>query len=255
VLNEYYQKGKTFGYQNGMGGLKNLDMGRYMEIPIPIPSISVQRKVIEECELLENEFNTTRMSIESYRQKIEELFEKLDIANSRGYRLSLADSEKFSVSIGKRILNKQLEADGKIPVYSANVIEPFGYINDLLISDFSVPSVLWGIDGDWMTCYIAENKEFYPTDHCGVLRCKTNEVNTRYLAHILEKEGKKMGFSRSYRASIDRIKGITFTVPDKTLQDETIIKIEEIEAHIHKAEKQLEVLSGKTVEILNRYLN
>ncbi|WP_231087936.1 hypothetical protein, partial [Streptococcus gallolyticus] len=63
-----------------------------------------------------------------------------------------------------------------------------------------------------MTSFIPEKFEFYPTDHCGVLRCKTNEVNPRYMAHILEVEGNKMGFSRSYRASIDRIRGITFTV-------------------------------------------
>ena len=58
-----------------------------------------------------------------------------------------------------------------------------------------------------MTNYIPEGTEFYPTDHCGVLRSKTLEVNPRYLVYILESEGKKMGFSRSYRASIDRIQG------------------------------------------------
>jgi hypothetical protein len=53
------------------------------------------------------------------------------------------------MSIGKRIVNTQLILGGKIPVYSANVFELFGHINELLITDFSVPSVLWGIDGDW----------------------------------------------------------------------------------------------------------
>ena len=91
---------------------------------------------------------------------------------------------------------------------------PFGFIDKLLITDFSVPSVLWGIDGDWMTSYLPSDMPFYPTDHCGVLRCKNSEVNPRYLAHILEVEGRKMGFSRSYRASIDRVHGIAFTVPD-----------------------------------------
>ena len=91
----------------------------------------------------------------------------------------------FDVSIGKRVLNSQLSESGAIPVFSANVVEPFGYIDDLLIDDFSIPSVLWGIDGDWMTSYVPENKEFYPTDHCGVLRCKTSAINPRYLSHIL----------------------------------------------------------------------
>ena len=172
-----------------------------------------------------------------------------------GYRLSLADPDRFDISIGKRVLNKQLIPDGTVPVYSANVIEPFGYIDELLITDFSVPSVLWGIDGDWMTSYIPTDSEFYPTDHCGVLRCKTPEVNPRYMVHILEAEGKKMGFSRSYRASIDRVQGISFTVPDRATQDEAIAQIEEIEEKIREAETALDALTGKTAEILQRYLS
>lgn len=148
-------------------------------------------------------------------------------------------------------MNKQLIANGKYPVYSANVIEPFGYIDELLISDFSVPSVLWGIDGDWMTSFIPANSKFYPTDHCGVLRCKTPEVNPRYLAHILETEGRKMGFSRSYRASIDRVQGITFNVPDIEEQNNVISQIEMLEVKIQELEGKLHSLNGKITQILN----
>jgi type I restriction-modification system DNA methylase subunit len=84
LLNEYYQKGKTFGYQNGMGGLKNLDMGRYMDIPIPIPPIKVQQQIIDESVKIEKKYKATRMSIETYKQKIEDLFVKLDIASRAG---------------------------------------------------------------------------------------------------------------------------------------------------------------------------
>lgn len=158
------------------------------------------------------------------------------------------------MSIGKRVLNKQLSQDGTIPVYSANVIDPFGYIDELLVTDFSMPSVLWGIDGDWMTRYIPAESEFYPTDHCGVLRCKTSEVNPHYMAHILEKEGKRIGFSRSYRASIDRIQGISFDVPDRQMQEKIIAKIERIEKQIQKAEKNIENLTEKTAIVLNHHL-
>ena len=109
-----------------------------------------------------------------------------------------------------------------------------------MITDFSVPSVLWGIDGDWMTAYMPENIEFYPTDHCGVLRCKTPQVNPRYMVHVLEKEGQKIGFSRSLRASIDRVQVITFTVPDREAQDETVAKVNELEAKSQKLKTPLQ---------------
>ena len=256
VLNEYYLSGKTFAYQNGTSGLKNLDMKRYQDIPIPVPPISIQQQIVNECEKIDTEYKATRMSIEDYQKKIEDLFDELDVISNRGgYRMSLADSDKFNVSIGKRVLNKQLSPEAKIPVYSANVKEPFGYIDDLLITDFSVPSVLWGIDGDWMTSYMPENEKFFPTDHCGVIRCKTKNVNPRYLAHILEKEGKRLGFSRSYRASIDRVENITISVADKDLQDETISKIQKIDTKISQAETNLQILNGKISEILHSYLD
>lgn len=255
ILNYYYQKGKTFGYQNGMGGLKNLDMERYMEIPIPKPPVSIQEEIISNCVALENEYNTTRMSIENYHKKIEDLFNELDVLSSGRDRLSLADASKFDVSIGKRVLDKQLIPDGSVPVYSANVMEPFGYLNELLITDFSVPSVLWGIDGDWMTNFIPADLKFYPTDHCGVLRCKTPEVNPRYMAHILDVEGRTVGFSRSYRASMDRIQGISFAVADRATQDKVIGEIEDIEEKIKEAKVKLESLEGRTGDIVNQYLN
>lgn len=153
------------------------------------------------------------------------------------------------------MLNKQLSPDAETPVYSANVKEPFGYIDDLLITDFSVPSVLWGIDGDWMTSYMPENEKFYPTDHCGVLRCKTADVSPRYLAHVLEREGRKIGFSRSYRASIDRIQSITFFVADRNVQDATVDQITKIESKILESEATLKELNDKTSEVLHRYLD
>lgn len=234
-------------------GVPGLNRENVYGIKVPKPPISIQQQIIDECAKIDDELETTRMSIETYKQKIEELFAELDAAN-RGYKLSLADSDKFDVSIGKRILNKQLELDGTVPVYSANVIEPFGHINELLITDFSVPSVLWGIDGEWMTTYIPANSEFYPTDHCGVLRCKTSEVNPRYMVHILETEGKRMGFSRNYRASIDRIQSITFTVPDIELQNKVVKKVMELEDKIKTSRQLLHDLLGYKKKVIRNRL-
>lgn len=88
-----------------------------------------------------------------------------------GYKkYKLSDRLKFSVNIGSRVKADELSNTGKIPVYSANVHNVFGKIDKLLITDFSKPSILWGIDGDWMVNIIKEDVEFYPTDHCGYLR-------------------------------------------------------------------------------------
>ena len=254
-LRYLYEVLAALGFQKAGKTIPQLTVPMVQEKKIPVPPILIQQQIIDECAKNDEEYNTIRMSIDTYRQKIEELFAELDVGKSTyNSRLSRSDTEKFSVSIGKRVLDKELVPGGTIPVYSANVTEPFGFIDKLLITDFSVPSVLWGIDGDWMTSYIPEGKEFYPTDHCGVLRCKIPEVNPRYLVHILEVEGKKMGFSRSYRASIDRVQGITFSVPDIVIQNEAMRKVFDLEESIKAAEEKLAGLNAKRAEIIKSYL-
>ena len=256
LLNTDQIRNAAIKAMTGASGHRRVPESFYSELQIPVPPLSIQQQIINECNKIDAEYESTRMSIEEYRKKIEDLFNELDVISNRGGdRMSLADSNKFDVSIGKRVLNKQLSPDAEIPVYSANVKEPFGHINDLLITDFSVPSVLWGIDGDWMTSYMPENERFYPTDHCGVLRCKTDDVNPRYLTHILNREGAKIGFSRSYRASIDRVQNINFSVADREVQDKTVDEIKTLESQIRQAEVNLQKLNGKTSEILHHYLD
>lgn len=226
------------------------------QIQIPLPPMDVQKKLVHACAKIDEEYNATRMRIETYRQKTADLFAELDavMSTTEGNRLSLSDTEKFSVAIGKRVLDKELASNGTIPVYSANVTAPFGFIDKLLITDFSAPSVLWGIDGDWMTSYLPSDMPFYPTDHCGVLRCKNSEVNPHYLAHILEVEGRKMGFSRSYRASIDRVHGIAFTVPDISIQNNAMSKVADYEMAIKELEGSLEKIASRRSEIIRKAL-
>lgn len=157
-------------------------------------------------------------------------FQKLDFnaaihlkAKSRArvaskYPLKSLGDDCFSVSIGRRVLAKDVTAEGTYPVYSANVKEVFGYTDRLLFTDFEVASTLWGIDGDWMTSFVPANEPFCPTDHCGVLRVNCNFVDPYYLSIVLESVGQHHGFSRSYRASCDRIKDVKIPIPPMDIQ-------------------------------------
>ena len=168
------------------------------------------------------------------------------------YRLS--DDKLFTVAIGKRVLTHDLIAKGGIPVYSANVLEPFGNIGKSLIEDFSIPSILWGIDGDWMVNYIPANCPFYPTDHCGVLRVLSGDISPKYLAWVLYKEGANKNFSRQLRASIDRITGISIKLPSPGKQREVIAKVEDLERQIADSKKVLENSETLKMGILKKYL-
>lgn len=230
------------------------------EIPIPIPPIEIQKEIISQIEKLEERYQNSRMEIEEYRKEIEKIFKSLDvieeISDSGGgvhLKLKLSSSD-FIISIGKRVLNKELLETG-IPVYSSNVFEPFGFIDKDILQDFSKPSVIWGIDGDWMVNSIPQNVPFYPTDHIGVIRLNTDKINYRYLAYKLQKEGEHEGFSRSYRASINQIKKMSISVPSIDKQNEAIKRIEEFESKISLEKEKIFKIQEEIKKVLIEKLN
>lgn len=145
------------------------------------------------------------------------------------YNLGSAD---FDVSIGDRVLSTEIVDGGEVPVYSANVFEEFGRINKRNLTDFSKPSVIWGIDGDWMVNFIPANVPFYPTDHCGVLRVNTDKISAEYLAFVLRAEGEHAKFSRANRASIQRIKSLKVQLPPLDVQKEIVAEFNALDAQI-----------------------
>ncbi|MCL4546501.1 MAG: restriction endonuclease subunit S, partial [Deltaproteobacteria bacterium] len=232
-------------------GLKHLQKDKFYNIMIPFPLLDVQNKIIDEYDNIDEEIKNSQESIELKKKEIEDLFN--DAFNKAKKTYKLSDKRLFNIFIGKRVLKNELTMQGKIPVFSANVFEPFGYINKKLFNDFRDPSVLWGIDGDWMVNYISENIPFYPTDHCGVIRViNSKEVNARYLALILNKEGK--AFSRSNRASINQIKSIEIKCPSIQVQRDLASKVENIEKNIKKFQEIIKNSNKIKAEIIKKYL-
>ena len=162
------------------------------------------------------------------------------------YKLS---DKMFDINIGDRVLSDEIEENGAIPIYSANVFEEFGRINKQNLTDFSVPSIIWGIDGDWMVNVIPEGVPFYPTDHCGVLRVHHKDIIPDYLAIALEVAGQYEKFSRYNRASTQRIKGLTVQIPlDKNKQVMVVKKVNDYKASIRKVELRTQALDEELKE-------
>lgn len=223
------------------------------KIKIPLPPIDIQEKIVNEISPLSDFEKVSISEIEKKTTDIEQMYASL-YGNAKNF-IRLSDKDTFSLNIGKRVLNKELVKNGKIPVYSANVFEPFGYVDKLLIDDFSKKSVLWGIDGDWMVNTIDKDIQFYPTDHCGILKLKDNSILLEdYVAYALRKQGTEYGFLRSKRASIDRIEIIRIPVPDIEEQKRVVEKVLPLEVDIKKLQKDIDKIPAKKQTILDKYL-
>ncbi len=224
-------------------------------LKIPLPPLEIQEQIVKECQKVDDEVSKANETIEKSKQNIENGFLELFSNATQTYKLS--NDDIFDVSIGRRVLAKEIEekpSDEAITVYSANVFEPFGYIKKDLLKDFSKDSVLWGIDGDWMVNFIPKDKPFYPTDHCGVVRIKQDVLHGRYLAWALNKAGIEYRFSRANRASTERIKGMIIKAPSFEEQNKFALEVEKLEKNISEAKKVIDGAKEQKEAILKRHL-
>jgi type I restriction-modification system DNA methylase subunit/restriction endonuclease S subunit len=253
-LLSYYDGVRQQLSDNALGGtVKNLNIERVKTIKIPLPPTDIQQQIVTECEAIDKVVQDAIQTIEKSKNTIEVKFIDADSKSIKTLKLTNADI--FEISIGKRVVAKEIEQTATgIPVYSANVFEPFGYIDKDLLENFDKPSVIWGIDGDWMVNFIDKHNPFYPTDHCGVLRVNENEVNPRYLVWVLNKAGQEIRFSRHFRASIDRIKGLSIKLPAIDIQNTLVSEIEILETEIAKAQLIINEAASKKQAVLKRYL-
>jgi len=129
-------------------------------------------------------------------------------------KVSLNDCKYFEIFIGKRVLKSEVfNSKGTIPVYSANVFEPFGFLSKSNISDFSVDYVLWGIDGKFEFNMIPRGKHFANTDHCGAIKIKNKNILPEYLLYELELQSHLLGFDRTLRPSLANMENVVVKFP------------------------------------------
>ena len=231
-----------------------LNLTQIKNIKIPLPSIEIQKQLINEYTTIENGVEKAEKEITKALDEIEGYYSELFQKSNSKFKIS--NDELFEVSIGRRVLAKEVTEDvnSGIPVYSANVLKPFGYINKQLLEGFENGSILWGIDGDWMVNTIEPNNPFYPTDHCGVIRVKSKDLNYKYVAWVLRKEGIEERFTRANRAATERIKGITIQAPPIKDQLKSVHKIEKLEATIKREQEIITASTDKKNEIMKKYL-
>lgn len=148
-------------------------------------------------------------------EPLQELLEKQLTCTNRK-RVSLADPSLFVLSLGKRLLKKDFfNSKGAIPVFSANVFEPFVYNDVSNISDFTKAYVLWGIDGSFSFNVMEPGTSFATTDHCGSIKILDDTIDPYYLAYMMEETRHKYGFDRGLRASLTNMKSFAVDIPIK----------------------------------------
>jgi len=176
---------------------------------------------------------------------------------------SLGDRARFRLSIGKRVLKQDLfgKPPGPIPLYSANVTEPFGHVHDSNLEDFSHPSVLWGIDGDFQLAVKEAGVEFATTDHCGRIEILDGRIDPGYCRAALA-GARAHGFDRTLRPSLRRVRELGVEIPigpdgepDRAAQRALAAAYDSVVGSLADAAKQLGSLAGLQLDLTEGLMN
>jgi len=199
---------------------------------------------------LNNAISTFQVVLNDYEQ-FAEIIEK-SVANFK--RISLGDEKLFKLHIGKRVLKKDLVKSTKenlVPVFSANAIEPFGYISDNNCNESQYNSILWGIDGNFNFSVMPKGRKYITTDHCGVIDILTDSIVPDYLLFALYEEKRGNDFDRSFRASLTNIGKLKVRIPVCEDGKFDILEQQRIAADYRELNKRRELLENAKITMDN----
>ncbi|MBU1130974.1 N-6 DNA methylase [Patescibacteria group bacterium] len=151
--------------------------------------------------------------------------------------ISLDDKSYFNLSIGKRLLKKDLfknrdSQKANISAYSANVFVPFGYVEKSNISNFVNPYILWGIDGNFDLTFKDKGEVFASTDHCGTIEVLDKNINPEYLLIALYLKKIEYGFDRGLRSNLVNVRKVEINIPiDKSGNFDTELQKKLVESN------------------------
>lgn len=63
----------------GASGQIELSLKTVSNIKIPLPPMEIQRQIVNECEKIDSEYNNTRMSMEDYKARIQDIFNRFGV--------------------------------------------------------------------------------------------------------------------------------------------------------------------------------
>lgn len=103
---------KQFKLQ-GYGGLQiNLGKTQILSTKIPLPPLEIQKQIVAECEKVEEQYNTIRMSVEEYQNLIKTILQKCGIIDDGGgYELNsiLENLQKLESKLDFNLLLSLIE--------------------------------------------------------------------------------------------------------------------------------------------------
>lgn len=230
---------------------------------LQIPDIdeNLQHQIVSECEKIDEEYNTSRMSIEEYKKKIVQEYEQLEVLvnkNSGGYnrrKISELCKELFAGGdVPKDNWSSEATDKYKIPIYSNGTEDKslYGYTNISRVNEDAITISARGTIG-----YTAIRKApFFP-----IVRLIVAIPNEKILLHFfkfvlsftnISDLGKTGGTIP--QLTVPMLKDLSIPVPPLTEQEKIVAEVSGYEAEIAKAQAVMAGCADRKKAMLERWL-
>ena len=251
------------------GGLNSTNL---KSIKIPLPPLDIQKKIVEEISKVDEEYNTTRMTIETYRNKIENIFNDMEIIGKQG-GASLTRLEELYSSLEYGFTATARES-GDVRFVRITDIDPNGdlYKENAKYIDLTNEAKKYSL-----------NKNDILVARTGNTYAKTTMFNEDYQAvfasylirinliadKLLSKYYWKYAQTRHYwqqaeslvsgmaqpQFNANAIQQLKIPLPPLEKQKEIVAEIEQYEKQITEAQCKLNELKHSKKDILKKYLD
>ncbi len=271
-LDLYLYLNQEYVYNCGRGvAQKNIDMEAFSSLPIPLPPLEIQQKIVDEIEEIEKENDILQKEILN-RKKAKQDFIFLTILSADKNIVSLESVAEFKRGPFGGSLKKEIFVDRGYKVYE----QKHAINNDFSIGNYYIASEKFeemkGFelipDDIIMSCSgtIGRFAVFPANAEKGIinqallrLRKISKKISNEYLLHCLRAISNKFeehshGAGLKNVASVTVLKEIKIYCPPLADQQKIVSQIEEFEKQIAEAQAIIDNSKKQKQEILDKYL-
>lgn len=191
------QKSDIESFYRG-AGIKHPSMFKVLNMLIPIPSLSEQQRIVSILDTFTSSISNLKQQIEERRKQYE--YERnllLDLEGKEGVEMKKL-GEVCKLERGVRVVKKDLQKDGVLPVYQ-NSLTPLGYYDKSNYPENTTFVICAGAAGE----VGFSNKAFWAADDCTCVVCPSF-VHSKYIYNYLI-SNQRILRSQVRKASIPRL--------------------------------------------------
>ena len=235
------------------GGLNKTNLE---SIKLPLPPIEIQQQIVSECAAVDEEYNTSRMSIEEYKKKIAKVFADLEVVSSQGgvKRLKLSELCKNIIAGGDKPKNfSETKTETlTIPVYANGVTNNglFGYTDVATVQEPCVTISARGTLG-----FAVVHKEPF-TPIVRLIAAFPNEdiVDIDYFKYTLDQIQFNNTGGTTPQLTVPNVSNSSVYVPSLEQQKNIVAEVKQYESAIAQARAIMDGCAARKQAILNKYL-